>query len=337
MTEKTVPGGTRVQWKRLLLGTLISILTLVFLFQYFDWGQVFEVLRRAEWGYLLVGLSIYLLSYGMRAIAWRALLSEAVSLRRVFLVMNVGYLLNNILPFRLGELGRAYLLGQDGLGFWRVFSTILIERAFDLIIAAGLLLGTLPFVLQSSNAYHLALVVGGAVLLGLLALYLLARNKEWALAQYGRLGRRWPLVLRIGQERLGAFLDGLETLTSLGRFAKVFGWLAFSWAAVIVVQYLILRSFYPQARVLHAAFGFGVSSLGAAVPSSPGYIGVYEAAVVGALALFEIPFPTAFAHALTAHAAYILVTGIFGAYGLTVSSAGLGAIFKALQRLRVKR
>ncbi|MBM3143388.1 MAG: flippase-like domain-containing protein [Chloroflexi bacterium] len=337
MTEHNTENKTRSTLRQMIPGVLISLLVLILLFRFFDWHEVIEALRQAEWIYLLLVLPLYFLSYVLRAFAWWTMLEQAAPFWRVFLTMHTGYLLNNILPFRLGELGRAYLLGRDGLGFWRVFSSILIERAFDMIIAVSLLLGALPFVFISSNTQHVALTVGGVVMLGLLTLYLLARNREWALAQFGRLGARWPMVLRLGKNRLDAFLQGLGALTSLGRFLRVLVSLVASWAIAISIQFLVLRAFYPEARMLYAVTVQGVSALGVAVPSSPGYIGVFEAAVVGALALFDIPTSTAFAYALTLHLMYILMTGSFGGYSLAISRISLGEIFQNVKRISVQR
>lgn len=320
--------------RSMLPGIMISILAIVFLFRYFDWQDVLQALQNAEWMYLAIAVPIYLVSYVIRAMAWRMILKEAVSFRKVFLTMNMGYLLNNILPFRLGELGRAYLLGrEEALGFWRVFSSILIERVFDMMLAVALLMSTLPFVFNTGNTRQVASMVGVVVLAGLVVLYLLARNRQWALAQFERFGERWPLVMRLGQERLDAFLEGLSALTSLRRFLGVFGLMIVSWMLAILVQYYILRSFYPGAQALHAGFSLGSSSLGVAVPSSPGYLGVYEAVVVGALSLFGIPASTAFAHAVTAHLLYFLVTGFFGIYTLITSDISLTEIFQRVRNI----
>ncbi|RME06949.1 MAG: UPF0104 family protein [Anaerolineae bacterium] len=333
MSEATATRG-RV-WARMLPGLLISGVVLAVLFRLFDWRDVVTALRQGDPRFLLAALPFYLLSYLMRALAWRTILREAVPLWDVFLTMHSGYLLNNVLPFRLGEVGRAYLLGRR-LGFWRVFPTILIERAFDMILAASLLLGTLPFVLVDSDAGGTAVVVGAVVLLGLLAFYLLARYREWALSTFERLGARWPVVLRVGRERLAAFITGLGALTSPTRFLCVLFWMLFSWMMAVMVQWMVLRAFYPAAVPLHAAFALAVSALGVAVPSSPGYIGVFEAAVVGALAAFDIPFATAFADAVMLHLFYVAVTGSFGLYGLARSGVRLGEIFERLQQMRGK-
>jgi len=337
MTDHTTGKSTQSTLWQMVPGILVSLLMLGILFRFFDWKDVLDALRQAEWKYLFLAVPIYLLSYVLRAFAWWTILKEAVSFWRVFLTMHIGYLLNNVLPFRLGELGRAYLLGKDGLGFWRVFSSILIERAFDMIIAVGLVLGILPFVLISSNTQQVAILIGVIVFLGLLTLYLLARNRIWAVAQFEMLGARWPLILRLGENRLDAFLEGLEVLTSPGRFARVLISLAVSWVMAISIQYLVLRAFYPDARILHALTTQGISALGVALPSSPGYIGVFEAAIVGALALFGISFSTAFAYALTLHLMYILMTGVFGAYGLAISRISLGEIFQNVRRISIQR
>jgi len=105
----------------------------------------------------------------------------------------------------------------------------------------------------------------------------------------------------------------------------------------IIIQYLVLRAFFPEARILHALTTQGISALGVAVPSSPGYIGVFEAAIVGALALFGISFSIAFAYALTLHLMYILMTGAFGAYGLAISRISLGEIFQKVRSLNLQR
>jgi len=89
--------------------------------------------------------------------------------------------LNNLLPFRLGEVGRAFLLSRKaGLGFWQVLSTIVIERILDLSMAVGLLFSTLPFVVGATWAREAAFLVGGMVILGLVVLYILARSRERA-------------------------------------------------------------------------------------------------------------------------------------------------------------
>ena len=317
---------------RILPGILISLAALSILLVLVDWRQVVSALRNARYQFLLLGMPVYLAGYGFRALAWRVLLMEKVSFKRVFLTMQVGYLLNNVLPFRLGELGRAFLLGRKGLGFWRVFSTILIERAFDMVLASGLLLGTIPFVWGGSQSRQVAYIVILVVLLGMVILHLLARYQDWVLDKYAGLSRRWRLLSRFGGERLSAFFDGLSALVQVPRFIKVLGWMLFSWGAAVLYQFILLLAFEPDAKLLWAAFGLGTTSLGVALPSTPSYIGVLEAAWVGALALFDINFSTALAYAIIAHSVHIFISVVFGLFGLSQEGETIGQLYQQVRR-----
>ena len=92
--------------------------------------------------------------------------------------------------------------------------------------------------------------------------------------------------------------------------------MVFSWGLAILAHYFILLAFIPEAELLWMVFSISVAMLGVAVPSSPGFIGVFEAVYVGALAVFDVPYENALAFALVDHVLYIAVTGIFGASAL---------------------
>jgi uncharacterized protein (TIRG00374 family) len=324
----------RKDFIRILPGILISLAALVIIAVVVDWGEVLGALMQAHYSYLLLGLPVYLAAYVFRALAWRTLLMEGAPFKRVFLAMQTGYLLNNILPFRLGELGRAFLLGRAGLKFWRVLSTILIERAFDLILAAGLLLGTIPFVWGSTQSSSLAYGVVAVVVLGMVALHLLARYRSWVLDRYEHLGARWHIIARIGRERLDAFFEGLTALVDLPRFLRVLGWMVLSWSVAVLYQYILMLAFIPQARPLWAGFGLATASLGVALPSSPSYIGIYEGAWIGALAFFEVSFSTALAYAIIAHVLHVLISVVFGVYTLSTEGETIGQLYDQIRKKR---
>jgi hypothetical protein len=130
---------------RWLPGLFISAIAIFFLIRFSNWREVLQAASLIDLALLVPALVFFLISMGFRALAWRVLLQNKVGYGRVFLTLNEGYLLNNIFPFRLGELGRAFLMSQatDFSGFF-VISTIVIERAYDLDIAAGLLIANVP-------------------------------------------------------------------------------------------------------------------------------------------------------------------------------------------------
>ncbi|MFC1995978.1 lysylphosphatidylglycerol synthase transmembrane domain-containing protein [Chloroflexota bacterium] len=338
MTDNTSASmaTSRKNFWRILPGVLISLVAVGVLFTLIDWPIFVAALQKADYRYLLLALPIYLVSYLVRSRAWHILLMEEPSFKLVFFTEQAGYLMNNVLPFRLGELGRAALLGRHGLGFWRVLSTIVVERAFDMIIAAGLLLGTLAFVVNIPGAQQVGIIVGLIVLTGMFALYLLARNQVRVLNWFDRLSQRWPRIVEIGRDKVAAFLSGLSPLTDFRRFIRVLLWLSSGWGLAIVAHYFILLAFVPDATLLWMAFSLSVAMIGIALPSSPGYIGVYEAALVGALAAFGVPYENALAFALVDHVIYLGLTGILGGYALLREGQSLGQLFRRVQQERSK-
>jgi uncharacterized protein (TIRG00374 family) len=271
----------------------------------------------------------------VRGLAWRALLQDRPSFSQTFLSLNEGYLLNNLLPFRLGEVGRAFLLGRKtGLEFWRVFSTIIIERSLDLLLAAGLLLSTLPFVVGAPWARQAAAGAGLLVVVGLLVLWGAARNREWVMGRFERLAGRWPLLGRLGGRALPPFFSGLGVMTDGGQFLRAAGLILFNWAIALGQYYLLMRAFFPGGELLWAAFSLGVAALGIAVPSSPGSIGVMEAALVGALSVFRLDPSVALAFALIVHLIQYLLTGVIGVYALARDGETLAGLYRRVRGLK---
>jgi uncharacterized membrane protein YbhN (UPF0104 family) len=97
---------------RWLPGLVISAIAILLLIRFSNWQGVIEVLTLMDLNWFAAAIIFYLLGVVMRTFSWRTLLQNKASYGRVFLTLNEGYLLNNIFPFRLGELGRAVLLSQ---------------------------------------------------------------------------------------------------------------------------------------------------------------------------------------------------------------------------------
>ena len=333
MTPGSSQNGPRSRAAlRLAPGVVISILSLAILFYFVDLNQFLDALRRAN--YAMVGLyfAISLVWLFMRTIVWRTLLQEKASLGQVFLTLNEGYLINNILPFRLGEVARAFLLSRKAdLKFLEVFSTIVVERGLDVALAAGLLISTLPYIVEASWALQAAVVAGLLALVGFVLLFLLARNPEWTIRQFMRLTSRWSWLHKIGSTQLQAFLSGLAPLTDWKRFLKVICLMILNWSIAIVQYFFLLLAFFPEARMLWAAFSLGVLALGIAVPSSPGAVGVLELSMVAALSAFGLDPSISLAAAIIAHLTNYLITGVIGTFALVQDGLSLTGVYKEVQ------
>src|SRR5919106_3897314 len=168
--------------KRWLPGALISILLIAAILYFVDLRAMLNAIRNADYGLLSIALAIGFLWMAIRGLVWRTLLRNRASYLDVFFTIGEGYLLNNFLPFRLGEIGRAFLLSRKSdLQFMEVLPTIVIERAMDLGFSAIILLAALPFVVQAEGAEQIGIIVGVIVFIGFIFLYILARNNRWAL------------------------------------------------------------------------------------------------------------------------------------------------------------
>lgn len=324
---------SKKDWRKILPGVIVSAICLAVIFYLVDLCRLAQALRQADLRLVAVFFVIAILWLFVRALAWRTLLQEKATFSQVFLTLNEGYLLNNLLPFRLGELGRAFLLSRKAkLGFLEVLSTIVIERALDVALAAGLLLSSIPFVVGGSLARQTALLAGGLVLAGLGTLYLLARNQTWALRQFEALSNRLPILRKVGSQPLTAFFSGLAALTDAKRFLRVLFFMLLNWSVAIAQFYFLLRAFFPEARLLWATFTLSVMALGVAAPSSPGAVGVLEVAMIGALSAFGLEPSAALAAALTAHLTNYLTTGLIGAYGLAKDGMTLTSLYRDVRQ-----
>lgn len=314
--------------RRWLPGVLISAVALFALFRLASWqdlGMAFSTIQPLNLG---AALFLTIFSLGTRGLAWRVLLEKKATLRQAFFIVNEGYLLNNLFPLRAGEFGRAVLMGKTtGLGPLHVLSTIVIERAFDVAMAAGMLLATLPLALGMSWARPVAIVTLVLVAAGLALLYLMARYNQQVQEWLMRMGKRWPLVEKYIVPHLGSLLNGLRVLTRPSQFLQSLLWIAASWLLWVVIYYLMLLPIAPQAPFWWAAFADAVLALGIAIPSAPSAVGVFEAAMVGALTLVGVNTSAALAYAIMMHFLQFMVTAIFGFWGLAQERRSLSSLF----------
>ena len=322
-------------WKsarRWLPGLVISLIAILAIIHFVDLNRFIAAVRSANYWLILLSLPISVIWLMVRGIVWRTLLRGRASFRDVFWTLSEGYLLNTVLPFRLGEAGRAFLLGRKaGLGFMDVLSTIIIERVVDVAFSAAILLSAVPFVVGAAGAGRIAMVIGALVVVGMVVLYVLARNQAWALALFQRLSARWPKLQKLGGNMLDSLFSGLAILTDGWLFIRFLFWMALNWAMSIGQFFLLLLAFYPQARLLWSLFGLGAVAFGNAIPSLPGAVGTYEGALSGALTILSGDQSTALAVALTAHITSVLVTTVLGAYALSLEGETLMGVYRQLR------
>ena len=323
--------------KRWLPGAVISLLLIAAILYFVDLGAMLDAIRNANYTLLAIAVLIGFLWIAVRAIVWRTLLRDRASYSDVFWTIGEGYLLNNFLPFRLGEIGRAFLLSRkSGLHFMEILPTIVIERAMDLGFSAVILLAAIPFVVGAEGAGQIGIIVGIVILVAFVILYLLARSNQWALDLFHRMSARWPTLQRAGGNFLESFFLGLGVLKDGWLFVRFLFWMTVNWGIAIVSYYMIILAFFPEAQLAWGMFGLGGAAFGGAIPSLPGAVGTFEGAIGGAITLLTGDESKALAVALTARLYNYINSGVVGGIGLLREGQTLSGIYGQLKNLRMK-
>ncbi len=324
--------------KRWLPGALISIAIIAAILYFVDFQTMWNSIRAADYRILSGSVVLAFVWMFNRAKVWQTLLRDKPKYMDVLFAASEGYLLNAFLPFRLGEIGRAFLLSRkSGMTFSEILPTIVIERVVDLVFSAAFLIIGLTFVSDAQGSEKIGYIVGGIMLLGIVMMYVLARNRQWALDVFHKFSTRWPVIQKIGGSFLESFLDGLGVLTDGWLFLRFMFWMTLNWFVALVAYYLITLAFFPQAQLYWIFFVLGAAAFGGAIPALPGGVGTFEGAVSGALFVFTKDQSTSLAVALTARIYNYLNSGVLGGIGLMREGQTLSGIYQQLMSLRSKQ
>ena len=324
-------SGGRSVWSW-LLGAGLSAVLLYFAVRGVDWRNVWRTIAAARLRYVAAALCATSFSFFLRSFRWRILLNAEgrFSIGTVFWINMAGYLGNNFLPARAGEFLRSYLISRHSrLSKTYVLTTALSERMMDvvaLVLASSVvLMGIQPKPRWMEHVSRSMALVAGC---GVVAVIVLPHTGGLLNA----LLKRFPMPARLRELLLGLteqVLMGLSAFHNWGRLAGFILFTALIWTSdavgVIVGAYALgLQISFPVALLLLTGLG-----LGSALPSTPGYVGIYQMAAVTVLTPFGISRDGAMAYILVAQALGYLVIVAFGLPGLYRYS-GKGAVRTAV-------
>lgn len=302
---------------RFWLGLAISLVFLALAFRNKDLTEMGRALLTADYRYLLPAVAVYFAGVYFRALRWQTLLRSVKPLRPgvLFPIVVIGYMANNILPARIGEFVRAYLLAwRQDVGKSATLATIAIERIFDgLTMVVFILVAAL---LVALNQQIQAIAAVGAVLFGglLLGLVVLGALPRLQLLLHAALAWLLPdrLAGRLERIVLG-FVSGLGVLRSRTDLARVMATSLAAWLCE-ASMYLIIGAAFDLGMVWPVALlTTAVANLFTLLPSSPGYVGIFEAGVLAVLVgLLGAPEAVALSYAIVLHAALWLPVTLLG-------------------------
>lgn len=306
---------------RASIGIGISAFFLFLAFRGQDFGEIGNALKQTAIWWAIPALALYFTGVYLRAIRWRILLrsiAPTATTARLFPIIVIGFMANNILPLRAGEIVRSVVIGREfGVRKTSALATIAVERIFDGITMLGFLAFSMIFVSLTSELQHLA-IISFIVFVGLLiALVLLTFAGDFVTRMLQLVMGPLPDAVGIRVEQMAqSFLSGLGVLKSRGDLAKVVVTSIGAWLLEASMYYLLAIGFGAQVREAMSGavtlLTTGVANLSTLIPGAPGYIGQFEYGVKLVLnGAFNVPESQALAYAILVHAAlYFPITAL---------------------------
>jgi glycosyltransferase 2 family protein len=330
------PERTPKNWLKWLPGIIISLAVIIALAFVVDWAEFWVSFRQVKIT-TIIGLALLsFMSLVFRSLAWRSLLENRLPVVDAFFCENIGYLLNNLLPFRLGELARAAVGAERAgatIGF--VLPSIMVERLIDIGFGALTLLIALPFIIGGDFAASSVIIALLLVVTAMTVIILFVKYPHLFRKIVHGLFGRFPTIEHKVVLMFDQVHGGLQSsLRRKSIFLALF-WLILTWAGYWGSFYVTVRTVAPQAPFIWALFVGGVVSLGIAVPSAPGNIGVFEAAFVGAMAVLGVAYSKALAGAITMHLVAYMVTGTSGIAGIIIFGESFHSIMLKVKKNKV--
>ncbi|HEX7492436.1 MAG TPA: lysylphosphatidylglycerol synthase transmembrane domain-containing protein [Candidatus Limnocylindrales bacterium] len=301
---------------RSAIGVLISVVCIWLVLRGVDLGQTARLLGSAQLPWLMLAVVAISSDMFFRALRWQVLIApiKRVPLRRLAAYMMVGYLANNFLPARLGELVRSHYLGdREGISRSATLGTVVVERIVDTVVLVGI--GAAAILVLNIRGVVVSAILVGVALAGLLVVALavaLAAHRLPGGRKAGAFLGRWPRVKGI----VVRLRDGLR-VAAIPKTIAASGILSVAaWSCTVLAVLAVGQSLGQQLTVGEGALLAAGTNLATAIPSGPGYLGTFEYAGQTIAIAFSIEASVGLALALLIHVLTLAVSSAGGAAAL---------------------
>ncbi len=309
------------RWIVLALGIIVSAFFLYLGLRGVNLEEVFKRISGANLIWLIPGVAVYFLAVWGRTWRWHYLLRplKAVSLRSLFPIVVIGYMGNNVYPFRAGEVIRAYVLKRnEQVSISASLATIVVERIFDGLVMLIFVFAALPFAPIEQDWLRSIVVAGTVLFFGALAVFLfLAMRPVFARRVYSALLR--PLPARVAHpivDLLDRFMEGLESLRRPRDLFMTLVTSVFIWLTETTKYWFVMHAFNFEVSFFVLMIMTAVVNLATTLPAAPGYIGTFHGPGILVLETFGVVSDVAASYTIVLHAALWLPITLLGFYYL---------------------
>lgn len=332
-SDGSTSGGKKTIF-RVFMGLVLSGLFMFLAARNVNWRSSFEAIKEANAFWMAGGVGCLLLTYVLFAGRWVCLArsSFTLTLRDAFSFIMIGHLGNTVMPLRLGDVTRGVLVAQTSKGGTvTVFTTMFLEKLLDLVAILLLVVWVmlhvkLPTVVQTAAGF-VALSVGVSFCVVFVFLFFPVSIKK----RLSKVGKKLPKkvvsFIRKITEQGGKGLSAFQNLPVL--FFSLALTIA-AWVTAALGTLCYIKAFGFSLSWNAAVFLLVVINLGSAIPSSPGFIGVYHYLAVFALSYWGIQKSEALGYALSTHLLNISTIIIFGGLCLWIK----GIRYQQLKQLK---
>ena len=309
------------------LGILLSVLLLVFTLRGVDFGDVARALGASSLPLFLLATVAGTLIFPLRARRWKTILApidDQIPFGPLWRSTAIGMMVNNVVPARAGELARAFALTRErpSIPFSASFASLAVDRLFDAFVVITLMLLAMldpAFPRGERVAGQLVShwVAWGSIVAALLlaAVYLIVFFPQQIVTLYQAFARRIaPRLEQRGKDVLLAFASGLSVLRSPRRFVAVLLWTVAHWVLNAVAWWIACKAVGIGVPFSSMFVLQGLIAIGVAVPSAPGFFGVFEALGREGLGLYGIDATRAVTWAIGYHLLSFVPITLIGAY-----------------------
>ena len=295
-----------------IAGFIVSLVLLYFSLKDIRFHEIVATLLRADPLFIPLPLVFILVAVILCAFRWFRLAGSGVHYMDTFAALMIGLFVNNILPARIGEVARAYVISKKrGLSFTYSFSTVLLDRFFDL---TGLLLMAFIFFPDESipQAVSRSIYILIAFLIFCIACLILFSRERFANRIADKLSKiRSPHFAKLAV-RVLAIQENLKRINSPFNLILSVVLSFCTWFSMTIALYLVILMLGIKVDFRDIPFVCALLNLGLTIPSSPGYVGVYQFLLVYLLAIFGVPKHEGFTISIIYHAMWFVPYNVIG-------------------------